>query len=124
MYLKRLLLWHGRLSYKRSACLSQFVVHRGLIITVNQMIFIIVFYYCSIAIYNGWLMMGYVTVFTCLPVFALILDEDIDVESALKHPPLYKTLQKGRSFSFKILLVWTSQSIYQVFFRKYKNRDV
>lgn len=27
-----LLLWHGRLSYKRSALLSQFIIHRGLLI--------------------------------------------------------------------------------------------
>ena len=31
---KLLLLWHGRLSYKRSAFLSQFVIHRGLIISI------------------------------------------------------------------------------------------
>jgi phospholipid-translocating ATPase len=34
--LKLLLLWHGRLSYKRSAVLSQFVIHRGLIISIIQ----------------------------------------------------------------------------------------
>lgn len=33
-YLRRLVLWHGRLSYKRSAVLSQFVIHRGLVITI------------------------------------------------------------------------------------------
>lgn len=33
-YLRRLVLWHGRLSYKRSAVLSQFVIHRGLIIAI------------------------------------------------------------------------------------------
>jgi phospholipid-translocating ATPase len=33
-HLRRLILWHGRLSYKRSAVLSQFVIHRGLIITI------------------------------------------------------------------------------------------
>jgi len=33
-YLNRLLLWHGRLSYKRSSVLSQFVIHRGLIISI------------------------------------------------------------------------------------------
>ena len=32
--LRKLVLWHGRLSYKRSAVLSQFVFHRGLIISV------------------------------------------------------------------------------------------
>lgn len=114
MHVTRLLLWHGRLSYKRSASLGQFVVHRGLIITINQMIFILVFYFCSIAIYNGWLMMGYSTVFTCLPVLSLIMDEDIDDKSALQHPPLYQSLQKGRAFSFKMFLIWTAQSVYQV----------
>jgi len=34
--LKILLLWHGRLSYKRSSILSQFVIHRGLIISTIQ----------------------------------------------------------------------------------------
>lgn len=33
---KLLLLWHGRLSYKRSAVLAQFVIHRGLIISIIQ----------------------------------------------------------------------------------------
>lgn len=32
--LKTLLLWHGRNSYKRSSCLTHFIVHRGLIISV------------------------------------------------------------------------------------------
>jgi phospholipid-translocating ATPase len=34
--LKLLTLWHGRLSYKRSAVLAQFVIHRGLIISSIQ----------------------------------------------------------------------------------------
>lgn len=33
-----LLIWHGRLSYKRSAVLAQFVIHRGLIISIIQVI--------------------------------------------------------------------------------------
>ena len=35
-HLKKLLIWHGRLSYKRSAALAQFVVHRGMIISFIQ----------------------------------------------------------------------------------------
>jgi phospholipid-translocating ATPase len=34
--LKLLLLWHGRQSYKRSAALSQFVIHRGMIVSIIQ----------------------------------------------------------------------------------------
>ena len=54
-YLRNLILWHGRLSYKRSSVLSQFVIHRGLIISVIQAIFIILFYFVAIPIYNGFL---------------------------------------------------------------------
>ena len=36
--LKLLVLWHGRLSYKRSAVLSQFIIHRGLIISIIKVI--------------------------------------------------------------------------------------
>ena len=49
--IKLLFLWHGRLSYKRSAVLSQFVIHRGLIISIIQIIFSFMFYFTSIQIY-------------------------------------------------------------------------
>lgn len=35
-FITHLVLWHGRNSYKRSARLSQFVIHRGLIISIIQ----------------------------------------------------------------------------------------
>lgn len=73
-YLDDLLLWHGRLSYKRSALLSQFVIHRGLIISVMQAIFTGIFYFVAIPLYNGMLMMGYSTLYTMLPVFSLVIN--------------------------------------------------
>jgi phospholipid-translocating ATPase len=38
-YLTKLLVWHGRNSYKRSAKLAQFVIHRGVICSVCQVVF-------------------------------------------------------------------------------------
>jgi len=38
-HLTKLLVWHGRNSYKRSAKLAQFVIHRGLIISVCQTVY-------------------------------------------------------------------------------------
>jgi len=112
-YLRHLILWHGRLSYKRSAVLSQFVIHRGLIITIIQALFSIIFFFVAIPIYNGYLLVGYSTVYTSLPVFCLILDEDVDLESVMNFPPLYKSLQKGRSLNLKTFLIWVWKSIYQ-----------
>lgn len=112
--LTHLILWHGRLSYKRSAVLSQFVIHRGLIISIIQAVFSIIFYFVAIPVYNGYLMMGYTTVYTSLPVFAMVLDEDVDLKAVMNFPPLYKSLQKGRSLNFKTFLIWVWKSIYQV----------
>ena len=112
-HLRELVLWHGRLSYKRTAALSQFVIHRGLIISVIQAVFSIIFYFVAIPIFNGYLMLGYATIYTSLPVFTLVLDTDVDKEAVLKFPPLYKTLQKGRLLTFKTFMIWTWKSIYQ-----------
>ena len=57
-HVARLILVHGRNSYKRSASLSQFVMHRGLIISIIQAVFSAVFYFASVSIYQGHLIIG------------------------------------------------------------------
>lgn len=81
--LNSLMFWHGRLAYKRSSLLSQFIIHRGTIITIMQTIFCIVYFFVPLPIYNGFLLLGYSTIFTMLPVFSLVLDEDISRRIAL-----------------------------------------
>ncbi|KAJ1975608.1 putative aminophospholipid-translocase [Dimargaris xerosporica] len=112
-HIARLLLWHGRNSYKRSAKLSQFVIHRGLIISVMQAVFSAMFYCAPIALYQGALMVGYTTVYTMAPVFSLVLDQDISADTAMFYPELYKELIKGRALSFKTFFWWLLISVYQ-----------
>lgn len=112
-YIAKLLLVHGRRSYKRSAQLSQFVIHRGLIISTMQAIFSAVFYLSSVSLYQGFLMVGYATIYTMFPVFSLVLDQDINENVALRFPELYKDLSKGRSLSFKTFFMWVLISICQ-----------
>ena len=120
-HLRRLIMWHGRLSYKRSAVLSQFVIHRGLIITIIQAIFSVIFYFVAIPIYNGALILGYATVYTSMPVFSLVFDHDVNAQTVMKYPPLYATLQKGRELNMKTFLVWLWMSIFQVSFSSQTN---
>ncbi|KAL5520334.1 hypothetical protein ACEPAG_9548 [Sanghuangporus baumii] len=112
-HLTKLLLWHGRNSYKRSAKLAQFVIHRGLVISIMQCVFSAIFYFAPIALYQGWLMVGYATVYTMAPVFSLVLDRDVNEDVALLYPELYKELVKGRSLSFKTFFTWLMISVYQ-----------
>jgi len=57
-----------------------------------QATFTVLFYFVTIPIYNGFLMLGYSTIYTSLPVFSLVFDEDADVNSIMSFPPLYKTM--------------------------------
>lgn len=111
-HLPRLLLWHGRNCYKRSACLAQFVIHRGLIIAVIQMCFTAFFYFAAISVFNGLLMVGYATIFTMLPIFSLILDRDVRDTIALAYPELYTELRRGRSLNVRTFLTWVLKAFY------------
>ena len=71
------------------------------------------FYFVSIPVYNGYLMLGYATAFTSAPVFSIIFDEDMSLEKVLKFPILYKSLQKGRNLNVKTFLYWVFKSVFQ-----------
>ncbi|KAI5953547.1 NEO1 [Candida jiufengensis] len=112
-YLTKLLLWHGRNSYKRSAKLGQFIIHRGLLISVAQTVYSISSKFEPIALYQGWLMVGYSTLYTMAPVFSLTLDCDIDEHLTKVYPELYKELTLGKSLSYKTFFMWVFISLYQ-----------
>lgn len=88
-------------------------MHRGLVISIIQTVFCLVFYSIAIPIYNGYLMLGYATIFTVLPVFSLVFDEDVTKEKALLFAELYKSLQSGREVTTKTFILWIWKSIYQ-----------
>ena len=108
-----LLLWWGRHAYKNTSTLANFVIHKGLIISINQFIFSMMFYYNAVPLYNGMLSLGYSTIFTCTPAISILLDQDIDKDNVLKFPTLYKVLLKGRELNLKNFLWWLFKSIVQ-----------
>ncbi|KAK2048856.1 phospholipid-translocating P-type ATPase [Colletotrichum somersetense] len=112
-HLTKLLVWHGRNSYKRSAKLAQFVIHRGLIIAVCQTMYSIAIKFEPEGLYKDWLLVGYSTVYTAFPVLSLVLDKDVDENLANLYPELYKELTSGRSLSYRTFFVWVAVSIYQ-----------
>lgn len=112
-HLTKLLVWHGRNSYKRSAKLAQFVIHRGLIISVCQTVYSISTHFQPHALYRDWLLVGYATVYTMAPVFSLVLDRDVDEALANLYPELYKELTSGATLSYRTFFIWVAVSIYQ-----------
>ena len=112
-HVAKLLLVHGRNSYKRSASIAQFIIHRGLIITTMQAIFSAMFYFASVQLFQGMLLVGYATFYTMFPIVSLALDQDVPAETALTYPELYKDLLKGRSLTYKTFFIWCLIGLYQ-----------
>ena len=108
-----LLLWWGRIAYKNTSTMANFIIHRGMIISLNQFIFSAIFHFIPLGIYNGFLLFGYSTIFTSLPSISVLLDKDIVKENVLKFPTLYKILLKGRELNLKNFLFWSFKSIFQ-----------
>lgn len=112
-YLTKLLLWHGRNSYKRSSKLAQFVIHRGLVISICQAIYSISSKFEPLALYQGFLMVGYSTCYTMLPVFSLAFDFDINYKLCNLYPELYQDLILGKSLNSRTFYGWCFLSLYQ-----------
>ena len=111
--LNDLFLWHGSNTYKNTAKMSNFIIHRGLIISFIQMLFSCVFYFNSVALYNGFLILGYSTIYTIFPSMSLLLDIETKYETIKNHPDLYRILLKGRELNIKNFLGWFWKSIFQ-----------
>ncbi|BFZ55136.1 Putative aminophospholipid-translocase [Savitreella phatthalungensis] len=112
--LPKLLVWHGRNSYKRSAKLALLVIHRGLVIAVCQTVYSAISRFTPTTLYGGYLMAGYATIYTMAPVFALVLDTDLDESLALRYPELYHELTSGRAaLSSAKFIVWAAIAMYQ-----------
>ncbi|KAK9451916.1 uncharacterized protein V1518DRAFT_409895 [Limtongia smithiae] len=112
-YLSKLLVWHGRNSYKQSAKLAQFIIHRGLIISVAQAVYSISSSFEPLALYQGLLLVGYATIYTMMPVFSMVLDRDVNEDVAELYPELYKELTESRSLSYLTFFIWVLISVYQ-----------
>ena len=108
-----LLLWWGRISYKNTSTMANFIMHRGLIISFNQFMFSCIFYFNPVPLYSGFLSFGYSTIFTSLPSICVLLDQDVAKDNVLKFPTLYKILLKGRELNFKSFLFLIFKSIFQ-----------
>eukprot|EP00792_Barthelona_sp_PAP020_P009281 TRINITY_DN3285_c0_g1_i2.p1 TRINITY_DN3285_c0_g1~~TRINITY_DN3285_c0_g1_i2.p1 ORF type:complete len:1044 (+),score=255.00 TRINITY_DN3285_c0_g1_i2:100-3231(+) len=112
----RLVLWHGRNACRSGSIMVQFIVHRGLLISFIQTLYSFVYYYAAASIYDGTLLFCYSTVYTVLPVMALLFDEDFTDDIVMQFPQLYcerSSPRRGRLLNTKAFFVWFLQAIFQ-----------
>lgn len=112
-HISDLLFWHGRNSYQRTAKIAHLIIHRGLILTVIQAIFCSLLFFVPVGLFQGELLMLFITVYTFLPIFSIIYSSDITRTVVMKFPELYKELSENKLLSYRHFSMWTLIAFYQ-----------
>ena len=105
--LKKLLLWYGKCSYVGSAQICQFIVQRGVALCLLQICFTCLYFFTSLVLHTGVLLLGYVTLFTMFPPFNYYINEDVDYQLVLKYPEIYRITSRGSILNLKTFFLWT-----------------
>jgi len=113
-YLERLLLVHGRWSYKRLGRMVCYFFYK------NILFGLILYYYNASAffsgktVYNEWFMSLFNVFFTSFPVFAVgIFDKDVTAASGIEFPGLYGQGPRNEYFGVKLRAYWILNGLYQ-----------
>ncbi|KYQ90192.1 P-type ATPase [Tieghemostelium lacteum] len=112
-FLARLLLVHGRYSYRRISKLICYCFYKNIALYLTQFCF---------TIFNGWsgqtyyerlTLTAYNVAWTFFPVLALgILDKDVSENACLSNPKLYTAGIKGYHFNTMVFLGWLLNGLY------------
>lgn len=104
--LRKLLFWHGRSSYTGCALMCQFIMQRGIAVSLIQIWFSLTYYLVTLVLHTGVLMLGYATFFTMFPPFNYFINEEIDYRLIMAYPEVYRYTAKGRLMNLKTFSVW------------------
>eukprot|EP00033_Pygsuia_biforma_P001285 GCRY01001452.1.p1 GENE.GCRY01001452.1~~GCRY01001452.1.p1 ORF type:complete len:1119 (-),score=332.21 GCRY01001452.1:1076-4432(-) len=112
-YLERLLLIHGRYSYRRISKVILYSFYKNICLYLTQCWFTFHNGFSGQTLYEQWSLSFYNVFFSSLPIVALgVLDQDVSVNFAQRIPRLYRDGQMSKYFNFKVFWQWVSNAIY------------
>ena len=91
-FLERLLLVHGRWSYRRMSTFLRYFFYKNFVYTICQFWFAFFSGYSAITLYDPMFITLYNTAYTTFPVMALgVFDQDVNAKNCVNYPKLYKS---------------------------------
>lgn len=94
-YLKRLLLIHGRLNYRRIGKTIVYSFYKNLTLQLTQFYFIFFNAFTGTSLYENFSLSTFNLIFTSLPIiFFAMFDRDVNDDHAISFPELYTYGQK------------------------------
>jgi len=112
-FLKRLILVHGRRSYKRTALIAQYSFYKSLLIAFIQICYSYYTLFSGVTFFDGFALTVYNLVFTGIPIFFYLLDKDLPDETLIEHPDLYKETQRSKNLTVGTIIGWIALAAVQ-----------
>ena len=113
-FLARLMLVHGRWSYKRLSKMVLFTIYKNAALTLCEI------YWATFSAFSGqplldpWMGGLYNLFLTSLPPIVLgIFDQELAAEYALAFPEIYAKGQRNTAYNFRIFLSWLASALWQ-----------
>eukprot|EP01026_Neomeris_dumetosa_P071035 TRINITY_DN7145_c1_g1_i1.p1 TRINITY_DN7145_c1_g1~~TRINITY_DN7145_c1_g1_i1.p1 ORF type:complete len:1115 (-),score=152.45 TRINITY_DN7145_c1_g1_i1:270-3410(-) len=125
-YLTKLLLVHGRWSYKRNAEVVLYAFYKNFTYVLPNVYYAFYTAFSSQPLYSSALIASYNVFWTSLPTIAFaVLEQDVRKETSLNNPQLYQeTVNQTYKLFFKRLGFWMTQAIWHSLVVFFTNTNV
>uniref|UniRef100_A0A096M158 Phospholipid-transporting ATPase n=1 Tax=Poecilia formosa TaxID=48698 RepID=A0A096M158_POEFO len=112
-FLQRLLLVHGRWSYRRISLFLRYFLFKTCGFALVHIWFGILNGFSAQSLYETWFIALYTVFYTAVPVMCMaFFEQDVSAESSLKFPELYKSGQKKELSSPRKLVTYLLYAVY------------
>eukprot|EP01006_Ploeotia_vitrea_P037446 TRINITY_DN66130_c1_g13_i1.p1 TRINITY_DN66130_c1_g13~~TRINITY_DN66130_c1_g13_i1.p1 ORF type:complete len:1244 (+),score=678.78 TRINITY_DN66130_c1_g13_i1:33-3764(+) len=112
-FLARLLLVHGRLSYKRNSKLILYSYYKNMAISFTQLWFSFVSAFSTQEIYDGVLLNTFNLFFTALPIMGVaVFDRDLNPKELMQNPEIYYSGIIDRGFNLTVFWAWVGEGFF------------
>ncbi|CAL8308809.1 unnamed protein product [Lota lota] len=115
-FLQRLLLVHGRWSYRRISFFVLFFIHKTCNFALVNIWFGFFNGFSAQSMYENWFIAMYTTIYTSLPIqLYAFFEQDVSAETSLKCPDLYKVGPLNRLFNPLTIAAMLAQTFFSSF---------
>ena len=114
--LARLLLVHGRWTYKRLAQVICYFFYKNMVVSFTIVLYTASSGFSGNALYDDMALAAYNVAFTSFPVIVLgLFEQDTDAETSLKYPPLYTNGPLDVWLNGSRFFWWVCEGVYAAF---------
>lgn len=111
-FLKKLLLVHGRYSYRRLGVLVLYIFYRNLALYLTQFWYVFLNGFSGQSLFEQWTLAMYNILFTFAPGFVFgIMDRDYLKERLYAEPQLYSLGQRREVYNWRTVAAWIGNSV-------------